>query len=238
MSYNYTQFVAELANLSGTVSTNPYFQIELPNAIDYAEQRLFRDLDLLVTITTDTSQACTPSNRDVTAPSAFIVINGVNIITPAGTTNPLNGKRNRLTKTSQDVLDAIFPDASLIAVPSRYAQASQWGIILGPWPDANYTVEFVGTQRPAPLSASNPTTFLATYLPDLFLIAAQMHICLYQKNWSALGDDPQSSATLENQYDKLLAGADAEELRKRYVGTAAFPPWGEQKTPAAPDAKG
>lgn len=238
MSYNYTQFVAEIANLSGGVSTTtPAFVTELPNAIDYAEQRIFRDLDLIVTITTDASQACMPSNRNLTAPSAFIVINGINIITPAGSV-PNNGRRNRLIPVSQDVLDVIYPDSSMLGVPTRFAHASQWGIILGPWPDANYTAEFVGTQRPAPLSATNPNTFLATYLPDLMLIAAQMHMLLYQKNWSALGNDPQSSATLENQYDKLLASADAEELRKRYTGTAMFPPWGQAKTPAAPDAKG
>jgi hypothetical protein len=238
MSFNYTGFVSALANLSGTLTTNPYFQTELPNAIDYAEQRLFRDLDLIVTITTDASQACVPSNRNLTAPAAFIVIDGINIITPAGTTNPDNGKRNRLVKTSQDVLDWIFPDASIVGPPTRWALASQWGIILGPWPDANYTAEIVGTQRPAPLSAANPNTFLATYLPDLMLVAAQMHMALYQKNWSALGDDAQSSQTLETQYGKLLASADAEELRKRYTGSAVFPPWGEAKTPAAPDAKG
>lgn len=237
MSLTYSQFQTEVANLAGTLVTNPAFVTELPSAIDYAEQRLYRDLDLLATIVTDASQSCVPSNRNVTAPAAFFVINGVNIITPAGSP-PANGKRNQLIKASQDVIDLIFPDASNVGVPYRYAQSTQWLIALGPWPDSNYTVEFVGTQRPAPLSASNPTTFLSIYLPDLMLVAAMIHMSAYQKNWSALGDDPQSGQTWETQYGKLLSSADAEELRKRYVGTAQFPPWGEQKTPAAPDAKG
>jgi hypothetical protein len=50
MSYNYSGLVSALANLAGTTTTQPNFVIELPNAIDYGEQRLFRDLDLIATI--------------------------------------------------------------------------------------------------------------------------------------------------------------------------------------------
>ena len=108
---------------------------------------------------------------------------------------------------------------------------------LGPWPDQNYTVEFEGTQRPAPLSASNTSTFLTTYLPDLFLVAAMLHLCAYQKNWSALGDDPNSAATWEAQYLKLKTSADAEELRKRYSNTTLGLPPGLNKGSGAPEAQ-
>jgi hypothetical protein len=59
----------------------------------------------------------------------------------------------------------------------------------------------------------------------------------YQKNWSSLGSDPQASAAWESQYEALKVGADAEELRKRYEGSSAFPPWGFDKAPSGP-AKG
>ncbi len=176
MSYNYTGFVSALANLAGTSTTQPNFVIELPNAIDYGEQRIFRDLDLIVTVTTDASQSTSPNSRYVNIPGAFIVVKGVNVITPAGS-SPANGSRNPLTRASQDILDFLFPDSTFTGVPKKFCVQSQgWAsnagvLVVGPWADQGYPVEFVGTQRPAPLSAANPNTFLATALPDLFLIA-------------------------------------------------------------------
>lgn len=242
MSYNYNQLIAQLANLAGTTTTQINFEFEVPHAIDYGEQRIFTDLDLIATVTTDTSQLCTPNKREVQIPGAFIVVKGINIITPAGSP-PLTGSRKQCVRASQDVMDFLFPDAGSAAVPYRFHVLNQgfgstFGtVLLGPWPDQAYTVEFVGTQRPAPISASNPNTFLATTLPHLFEVACMVHLSAYQKNWSALGSDPQSSAAWEQQYKTLLVGCDAEELRKRYEGSSAFPPWGFDKAPSSPDAK-
>jgi hypothetical protein len=242
MSYNYTQFISEVANLAGTTVTQPNFVTELPNAIDYGEQRIFRDLDLIATVATDASQACSPNNRYINIPGTFVVVKGVNVITPAGAT-PATGKRNPLVRASLDLLDFLFPDSSVVGVPTRFhVQTQGFGsnagtLVVGQWPDQGYAVEYVGTQRPAPLSSGNPNTFLATNLPDIFLIACMIHMSAYQKNWSALGNDPASGQTYEAQYQKLLLGADAEELRKRYEGSSAFPPWGMDKQPTSPDAK-
>ena len=245
MAMNYTSFVNSLVNLSGAGSaTQPNFVIELPNAIDYAEQRIYRELDLIETITTDSTQACVALTRTVNVPSAFITVTGVNLITPAGTVAPNSGARNPLSPVSQAWLNFVYPSNVGAALPVRYHWFTQAGdlnamgyIVLGPWPDAVYQVEYEGTQRPAPISASNPTTFLATYLPDLFLTAAMIHLCAYQKNWSALGDDPQSGATWENEYLKLKTSADAEELRKRYSNTTVGLPAGLNKGSGAPEAE-
>lgn len=211
-------------------------------AVDYGEQRLFRDLDLLANVVVDTSVACTPGNRTIPLPGGFFAVNGINIITPAGV-QPQSGKRHQCVKVSKEVLDLLYPDASVTGVPKFFTYQQQgFGanpgvVLLGQWPDQAYVVETTGTQRPAPLSAANQNTFLATALPDIFLIACMIHMSAYQKNWSAMGNDPQSSATFETQYQKLLLGADAEEIRKRYAGTTVLPPAGTDKQPASPDAK-
>lgn len=242
MSYNYTGFVNEMVNLAGTTAANSNFIIELPNAIDYGEQRIFRDLDLIANVVVDTSQVCSPGNRQINAPGAFVVVNGINIITPAGTP-PSGGKRNQLSPISKDLIDFLYPDASITGIPVYYCSQSQgFGanpgvVLLGPWPDQGYVTEITGTQRPATLSATNPNTFLTTNLPDLFLIACMIHMQAYQKNWSSIGQDPAAGASYETQYQKLLVGADAEELRKRYAGSTVLPPPGMSKQPASPDAK-
>jgi hypothetical protein len=233
---NYNTWLTDVANLAGTVTTNTALLIEVPNAIAYAENRIYRDLDLLQTITNDTTQVTVNGNRNVAVPTAFFVINEVNVITPAGQTNPEAGTRNQLVKMAKEFLDLAWSNSTGKTVPRLFAFLNQYNIVLGPWPDAAYAVEYVGTQRPAPLSSTNISTFLTATLPDLFEVATMIHISAYQKNFGAQADDPRTAQSWEGQYKELLADADAEELRKRYTGTIRIPPPGFAKMPAAPAA--
>jgi len=236
MSLTYTTWLAQAANIAGTSTTNPYLVTELPGAIDYAELRIYRDLDLLATRQTDQSQTCVPSQRKLNVPAAFVVVEGINIITPAGAAAD-SGTRNQLLPTSVEFLDFCWPSSAGATLPAKFARLSQSLFLLGPWPDQSYAVEIIGTQRPTPLSAGNPTTFLSTNIPDLFLAATMIHISAYQKNFGAQADDPRMAQSWESQYGLLLASADAEELRKRYRGTIALPaPPGMDKRPSGPDA--
>ena len=241
MSYNYTQFVASLANLAGTTVTNQFFVLELPSAIDYAEQRIFRDLDLIATVVVDNSRSCTPNNRNINLPGAFIVLSDISVITPAGA-GPGAGTRNPLVPCTQAFLDLCYPNTQFTGVPRFYNYQTQGfgqpplgdNIIVGPFPDAPYLVSATGTQRPAPLSATNPVTFLTTYVPDLFLIAAMIHMAAYQKNWAATGNDPASGVTWETQYAVLLNSVNTEQMRVRYSGTPIDIPHGFVPSTGAP----
>jgi len=222
MSLTYNTFTTSLANMIVVPVNDPNFVIALPNIIDDAEQRLYRELDLLSTRVTATG-ALTASNRKFTLPTgsgAFVVVEQFNVITPSTTTDPDLGTRNPLNPSSKEYLDAIWPSVTGAGVPSLFAPISQQGWIVGCWPDAAYTVEVVGTIRPAPLSASNQTTFLSTYLPDLYLAAALVMSAGYQLNFSAAGDDPKAGVTWETHCAKLLESAKVEELRKRFASTA------------------
>ena len=91
-------------------------------------------------------------------------------------------------------------------------------IIFGPWPDAAYRVEVVGTIRPTPLSATNTTTFLTLYLPDLFMAASLVFAGENMRDFGAEGGNAAVSQTWEQNYQTLMASANAEELRKRFAG--------------------
>ena len=225
----YPLWVAAVSNLtSGNISGTPslYLAAELPAAIDYAEGRIYRNFNFLTTVATDATQNTVGLNRNVTIPAAFVVVNDINIITPAGTV-PDSGKRNLLTKASKEFLDLMWPSKDGAAVPTLFAFLNQSQIVLGPWPDlSNYAVEFIGTQRPAPLSASNSTTFLTLNMADLFLAATMIHISGFMKNYGAQADDPAQGVTWEMQYGKIAEGIDGEELRKRYANTIKLPPSG------------
>ena len=187
--------------------------------VDDAEQRLYRELDLLSTVTRDTAPL-TVGNRNFTLPQnngRFVVTEQMNIISPPGTTNPDLGTRLPLLPVSREVLDIIGGSVNYTGIPSMFAPISQQDWIVGPaWPDAAYTVEVVGTIRPAPLSPSNQNTFLTDYLPDVFLAAALVMSAGYQKNFSSMGDDPKAAVSWESHVQTLLDSAKVEEIRKKF----------------------
>jgi hypothetical protein len=218
MSLTYAQFTTQLANFLVIPSGDPAFATALPSIIDDSEQKIYRDLQLINTISRDTSVALVAGNRNYTEGATFVVTQQLNVITPAGTTNPELGSRKALLPMSKEALDVLYPDSTGSGVPIYFAPITQNSFIVGPWPDAAYTIEAVGTQRPAPLSVSNTTTLLSVYLPDLFLNAALVVSAGYQLNFSAASDNPQAGVNWLSEYNRGLKSAEAEEFLKKFQG--------------------
>jgi hypothetical protein len=223
MALTWAQFTTSLANFLVIPIADANFQAAITNIIDDAEQLAYRDLDLLNTVFRDSSVALVAGNRNFaeatsTANGPFLVTQELNVITPAGTTNPDLGTRNPLLPASKEMLDYLYPSNTGAGIPQYFAPINQNNFVVGPWPDAAYTVEVVGTQRPAPLSVSNATTLLSVYFPDVFLNAALVMGAGYLKNFGAAADDPQSGVTWQTKYDKALKSAATEEMKKKMQG--------------------
>lgn len=214
----YATYVDQIATLAVVASNDANFQIILPQAITYAENRMYRDLDFLTTVATNTSYATTSGTRQVNIPvSAFVTLQQINLISPAGTTNPELGTRISLLSTTTDFLNMVYPSNTGAGQPQFFAMLNQNAFVLGPWPNAAYTLELVGTVRPDSLSATNTSTFISLYLPDLFIMASMVYVSAYQRNFSgASANDPQMPVSYESQYMTLLKGATVEEARKKF----------------------
>jgi hypothetical protein len=222
MSLTYNTYVAQVANIMAVDSTTTQFQTMLPGMIDYAEQRIYRELDLLNTVVRNSTLALTASNRNFTLPTTtngnFITLQGINLITPAETGDPDEGTRNALQPTTRDYLDTVWNSSTGATLPKLFAMIDQFNIIVGPWPDATYQVEVIGTIRPTPLSTTNTSTFLTQYLPDLFLAASMIFATGYQRDFGSQSDNPAQAVSWESQYEKLFASANGEEMRKKFAG--------------------
>jgi hypothetical protein len=221
---NYATWVATLSNLTVIDSNDVNFQQILPECEEYASNRLYRELDLLNTVTRQTG-LLTANNRNFTLPSSggrFVVTNGINIITPSSATDPDSGALNQCTPVSRDYLDMAWPSVTGAGLPEEYAMITDQTVVFGPWPDAAYTAQVIGTYRPAALSVSNTTTPLTLYWPDLYVAASMVFMSGYQKNWGAQSDDPKMSASWETQYQTLFASANTETNRSKYASGA----WG------------
>lgn len=217
----YATYKTALATLSVVPETDPNWLAILPDTIDYAELRIYRDLDLLSTVQTVTSYTTAVNTSQVQLASGqFVTLQNVNVITPAGTTTPDNGTRVPLLPVTKEYIQYAWPSNTNSGVPSYFAMIDERTFSLGPWPNNNYTLEIIGTYRPPTLSSINTTTFISQYLPDLFLMASMIFISGYQRNFGRQSDDPQMAQSYEAQYQSLLKGATVEEYRKKFQSTA------------------
>src|SRR5262249_50835624 len=138
MSYTHDQFVVNLANmLQIDPPTDTNYQTALPTIIDDAEQRMYRELDLLETILRNTAGTTTTNNRLFTFPQHFVVSESINIFVPFGTV-PGAGVRGRqqLIPVSREFLDAVYPDDYPTGdfegfPPHYYAMLTDQTILLG-----------------------------------------------------------------------------------------------------------
>lgn len=228
---NYSSWVTDLSTLLVVDETNAPFLAILPACIEYAEGRIYRDLDMLNANIQDGSASCTPSSRNFVLPTSvgtFLIVDSLNVITPASTA-PDSGTRHVLTPASRDYISATWPSGTGATVPQYYAYISQNTalspaqpqVIFGPWPDAAYRVEVCGKFQPAALGSTNTTTYLTANLPDLFLAASMVFMTGYQQNFAAQGgDNPQMAVSWESQYKTLMASAATYEARKRFSGAS------------------
>lgn len=216
----YGDYVTQIANLAIVPETDPNFIILIPQMITYAENRIYRDLDLLSTVTTYDQAATAANVRTVTIPQGtFVTIQNINLLTDTTTRNPL-------LPVTKEFLDATWGSPSSASQPKYFALLNDRTILFGPWPDTIYPLEIVGTIRPDSLSATNTTTFISLYLPDLMLMASMIFVSAYQRNFGRQSDDPQMAQSYEAQYQTLLKSAMVEEFRKKFesVGWTSLSP--------------
>jgi hypothetical protein len=232
----YSQYVTQIATMAVVAENDPAFVEILPQMITYAENRMCRDLDFLFTSTALTGYACTMGTRSITIPEGTIVVSEqINIITPAGTADPNSGTRVPCLPTTKEFLDAVYGASAYTGVPQYFVPFNDNLFLIGPYPDANYFVEIVGTFRPTSLSVSTPTTFISLYLPDVMIMASMVYVSAYQRNFGRQSDDPAMAQSYEGQYQALLKGAAVEEARKKFEASG----WSSQSpSPVATPSRG
>jgi hypothetical protein len=232
----YSQYVTQIATMAVVAETDPAFVTILPQMITYAENRMYRDIDFMFTSTSlhGVSFVLTPGNRNLSfninlslnsaaQEGTFVVSEQINLLTDAAgnaasTTNPDACVRVPLLPTTKEFLDAVY-GSSLTAnrgKPEYFVPFNETLFFVGPVPDQAYPVEVVGTYRPNSLSATNTSTFISLYLPDVFIMASMIYISAYQRNFGRANDDPQMAITYESQYQALLKSAIVEEARKKF----------------------
>lgn len=239
-------YLSQISTMAVVDVADPNFLTILPAMVSYAENRIYRDLDFLFTSISTTAYSLTVGSREIVVPAGtFVVPEQINVLTPAGVTNPNAAVRNPLLPTTKEFLDAVYSNYADVALPKYFCPFDDYLFLVGPYPDQNYTVEIVGTYRPQSLgpgaadttflnsylantgvaypnfASTTTTTFISLYLPEMMILASMIYIAAYQRNFSsAMGNDPQMPITYETQYQTLLKSALEEENRKKFEAAA------------------
>ena len=222
MALTYSSYVQQIATMAVIPSNDTNFTIIIPQMISYAELRMQRDLDFLSTQISTTAYSFTANSNTLTLPtSQFIVPQTVEVVS-SGVSTPL-------LPVTKEFIQNVYGSGSTTGLPQYFAvyggdtattgNTSQY-MIVGPIPDQSYGTILTGTVRSAPLSASNTTTYISTYLPDMFIMASMIYISAFQRNFGRLNDDPQMAQTYESQYQALKNSALVEENRKKFEASA------------------
>lgn len=217
----YSQYVTQIATLAVVDPNDAAFQAILPQMITYAENRMYREIDFLFTSVATTEYGLTVGSRVIPVPAGtFVVPEQINVITPISATGPDDGIRNPLLPCTKEFLDQVYNNSQATGLPRYFCPFDDYTFLVGPYPDQDYMCEIVGTIRPNSLSATNTTTFISQYLPDLMIMASMVYVSGYQRNFGRANDDPQMAITYESQYQTLLKGALSEEGRKKFEAAA------------------
>jgi hypothetical protein len=219
-------YINQIATMAVVEPTDPAFLTILPSMITYAENRMYRDLDFLFTSIATTAYSMTAGSRIIAVPAGtFVVPEQINVL--VGSSNPDLATRVPLLPTTKEFLDACYGSGATAnrGLPQYWVPFDDYTFLVGPYPDQSYPCELVGTYRPDSLSATNKTTFISLYLPDVFIMASMIYISAYQRNFGRANDDPQMAVTYESQYQTLLKVADLEENRKKFEAAA----WSSQE---------
>jgi len=220
---DYNTYVQQIATMAVVPTTDTNYQIILPQMINYAELRMQRDLDFLSTQISNSSYSFTSGNGTLTIPtSQFVVMETFEVIDGSGNSTPL-------LPVTKEYIQNVYGTGSTTGLPQYFAVyggdtattgLTSQNMIVGPIPDSTYSVRLTGTVRSAPLSASNTTTFISVYLPDMMIMASMIYISAYQRNFGRMNDDPQMAQSYENQYQVLKTSALIEENRKKFEASA------------------
>lgn len=196
--------------------TNANWAVILPQMIEYAENRIYRELDLITT-QSSASVNTVAGTRTVTLPGSILILQSANCITPASTAANA-GTRNPLRRASIEFINATWPSAATTGTPAWYSMTDFTTVLLAPTPSAIFAIECYGIIRPSALSASTTTTWISTYIPDVLVAASMIFGLGWQRDFGQIGggaDDPEASVFWSTQYETLKTSAMVDDARRK-----------------------
>lgn len=203
------------------------FDTLFPQAVLYAESRIYRDIPMLAQRAQNSSLSNTANSRTVALAGTslpVLTVEGFALIVPTSTA-PAAGTRVPYDEASLDVIDNMWPQESQTVEPALndsvlrlWAMRDDQTIVFAPTAAQSYTIELTGLFQQTPLDTTSPSaqTYLTKTYPMLMVSACLVFFAgALKKNFGQQADNPQMGMSWEMDYQKQMAEARDEEMRRR-----------------------
>ena len=169
--------------------------------IENAEFRIMTDVDLDVF-------------RRNSLPNGILLVRWVEIYNvPQTGTSSMSGQRLTLQQKDVSFIDEYTMNRTATGTPKYYGYWNETKLLLGPTPNAAFTVEVAYVKRPntsdgTKLTSTNTTTYLSLNAPNTLLYACLVEAYSFLK-------DQQMLQTFEGRYQQSLTGLAIEQQGRR-----------------------
>jgi hypothetical protein len=167
---NYTQLVQAIQDYTETSETT--FVSNIPNFVQLAEERIYNTVQLPA-IRKNVTGTATTGNKYLSLPSDWLADYSIAII-------QADGSYEFLLNKDVNYIREAYPTPSSTGLPKHYAVFDANTFILGPTPDANYSVEMHYFYYPQTIVTAN-TTWLGDHFESVLLYGALREAVIYQK---------------------------------------------------------
>lgn len=172
------------------------FAAYVPTAIDLAEEKLFKELDL-PELETPFSGTLTTNSNTVTKPTGYKLGNYFRIT--------VAGKNSLLRKRREDYIVDYWPDPTLTDVPKYYADLNATTFVLAPTPNNNYTYTIKYSLQPLKLTVSNTTNYFVQKCQPILYMAVLVEMARFMKAWSQIAVWQQELNKLTTDWNMNMA---------------------------------
>ena len=179
MSYTYDQLKQALQDY--TQNTETTFVNNLDDFIRSAEQRIFTTCDLEIFRKNQTGTT-TSGNQYLNLPSDYLASFSLSVLN--------SSSKEFLLQKDVNFIQEFNPNSSTTGTPRFYDMFDTTHFILGPTPDAAYTMELHYYYRPTSLTAGagSGTTWLSTNAPNAMLYGSLVEAYTFMKGEKDLMD--------------------------------------------------
>lgn len=183
---------------------NQEFADYIPTAIDLAEERLFRELDLMDlekkqvgTLTTGVPAFPKPADY---------------VITEYFSVTDITGRVVILKKRMEDYIREYWPNPANMDVPKYYADQDVSNFLIAPSPASNYAYVLRYSGKPPKLTTSNNSNYYSVNCQEQIYFACMVEMCKFMKAW-------QQGLVWEQEFTKARDSWNRHQERRRRDGS-------------------
>jgi len=199
---NYTELSAEIQNYTQNYETS--FVANIPTFVTQAEERIYNTAQI-PPLRKNVTGGTTASNKYLSCPSDFLSVFSMAVIENYGTAS-----ENYTYLLNKDVnyLREAYPNSTSTGLPQYYAlfgptivnnaPTNELSFILGPTPDASYTIELHYYYYPESITTAGTSWLGDNYSPAL-LYGSLLEAYVYMKG------EQDIMTFYENKYQEALA---------------------------------